>query len=272
MEKEFDYDLSESLEEMRARHRHDETCMDSLPKALVSFFEGESYEDVVRNAVSLGGDTDTIAAIAGSMGEAFFGIPLAIAAEGNSFIDEDMRTVLDAFDKIIGLVAEGGNEDIYENNKYIKMSVKQLRENPTEENFYTLLNVLLKRLSEDGMAPTPMVDVNNVMNSIDIDSVKLGDTLQFDCDVRLRIDTMQNEKGEIWIPLFTDLEEIDKKPAANVRMNMGIENLLSVGLNDEGVEGVVINPFGEAYVLGKPVLKILLEQYGKIKEQAILVE
>ena len=72
--KEFSYDFSESLDKMRKRHEHVETCMDSLPKALRSFFDGESYEDVVRNAVSLGGDTDTLAAIAGAMGEAFFGM------------------------------------------------------------------------------------------------------------------------------------------------------------------------------------------------------
>ena len=67
--KEFGYDFSETLEEMRARHEHVETCQDSLPKALRSFIDGESYEDVVRNAVSLGGDTDTLAAIAGAMAE-----------------------------------------------------------------------------------------------------------------------------------------------------------------------------------------------------------
>ena len=50
--KEYGYDLSESLEELRNRHRHDESCQDSLPKALTSFFEGNSYEDVIRNAVS----------------------------------------------------------------------------------------------------------------------------------------------------------------------------------------------------------------------------
>ena len=71
----FGYDMDESLDSMRARHKHDETCQDSMPKALVSFLEGENYEDVIRNVVSLGGDTDTIAAIAGSMAEAYYGVP-----------------------------------------------------------------------------------------------------------------------------------------------------------------------------------------------------
>lgn len=96
--KEFGYDISESLDEMRMRHEHVESCMDSLPKALRAFLDGESYEDVVRNAVSLGGDTDTLAAIAGAMAEAFYGIPDEIIAEGRQFIPDDMQQVLRNFD------------------------------------------------------------------------------------------------------------------------------------------------------------------------------
>ena len=93
--KEFGYDFSESLEEMRARHRHDESCQDALPKALRSFFDGNSYEDVVRNAVSLGGDTDTIAAIAGAMAEAFFDMPISLRAECLHRIEKEMSEVIE---------------------------------------------------------------------------------------------------------------------------------------------------------------------------------
>ncbi len=94
MAKEFGYDISESLEEMRSRHQHIESCQDSMPKALRAFFDGNSYEDVVRNAVSLGGDTDTLGAIAGAMAEAFYGMPDEILDEGMAFLPRDMRKVL----------------------------------------------------------------------------------------------------------------------------------------------------------------------------------
>ena len=94
--KEFGYDLSESMEELRARHEHNESCQDSLPKALTSFFEGESYEDTVRNAVSLGGDTDTLAAIAGAMAEAYYGIPEDIIKEGRKYLPEEMIKILES--------------------------------------------------------------------------------------------------------------------------------------------------------------------------------
>lgn len=98
VKKEFGYVYSETLEQMRARHRHDESCMDTLPKALRAFFDGTDFEDVVRNAVSLGGDTDTIAAIAGAMGEAMYGVPEWLKEECRGRIRPDMRAVLRAFD------------------------------------------------------------------------------------------------------------------------------------------------------------------------------
>ena len=105
--REFGYDISKTVDELRLLHKHVETCQDSLPKALVSFFEGESYEDVIRNAVSLGGDTDTLAAIAGAMAEAFYGIPDEIMTEGKSYLTDDMLQVLDAFDSALGRKAQG---------------------------------------------------------------------------------------------------------------------------------------------------------------------
>ncbi|MBR6308889.1 MAG: ADP-ribosylglycohydrolase family protein [Lachnospiraceae bacterium] len=97
VDREFAYDYSETLDEMRTRHNHDESCMDALPKALRSFFDGTSYEDVVRNAVSLGGDTDTLAAIAGAMGEAFFGVPDDLKRRCMELIESDMADVVKKF-------------------------------------------------------------------------------------------------------------------------------------------------------------------------------
>lgn len=97
VESDFNYDLSLSVDELRPLHKHDESCMDALPKALISFFEGESYEDVVRNAVSLGGDTDTIATIAGAMAGAFYGVPEELKTRVRGYLEDDMLEILDRF-------------------------------------------------------------------------------------------------------------------------------------------------------------------------------
>lgn len=93
----YGYDFNTTVAELTKKHRHDESCMDSLPKALVAFFEGVSFEDVIRNAVCLGGDTDTIAAIAGSMAEAYFGIPDDLLNECINRVDDEMKIVLEQF-------------------------------------------------------------------------------------------------------------------------------------------------------------------------------
>lgn len=104
--REFGYDVTSTVEELRPLHRHDETCMDTMPKALISFFDGTSYEDTVRNAVSLGGDADTIAAIAGAMAECFYGIPGSMKEQCISMLPQDMLQVLDRFARVLGAEAQ----------------------------------------------------------------------------------------------------------------------------------------------------------------------
>ena len=92
----FGYDLDRTVDEIRPGYRFTEASADSVPQALVCALEATSYEDALRNAVSIGGDSDTIAAIAGSVAEARFGIPQEIAAKAWSYLPRDMRQVLTA--------------------------------------------------------------------------------------------------------------------------------------------------------------------------------
>lgn len=100
----YGYDFSESLDEMRRRHRHVESCMDSLPKALRSFFDGMNIEDTIRNAVSLGGDTDTLACIAGSMAEGYFGFDERVVDTVFGVISDEMCGVCERFADYLGKI------------------------------------------------------------------------------------------------------------------------------------------------------------------------
>ena len=71
----YGYDLQRSVDDLRPSHRFDVTCQGTVPTALICALESTSLEDAVRNAVSLGGDADTLAAIAGAVGEALHGLP-----------------------------------------------------------------------------------------------------------------------------------------------------------------------------------------------------
>lgn len=70
----YGYDLTRTLDEIRPSYKFDATCPGSVPEAITAFLEGESYEDTIRKAVSIGGDSDTIACIAGGIAEAFYGV------------------------------------------------------------------------------------------------------------------------------------------------------------------------------------------------------
>ena len=96
--REFDYDLSRTCDEIRPNYHHVETCQQTVPEALTAFFEGEDFEDVVRTAVSLGGDCDTLTCIACSVAEAFYGIPEFMREECLKRLFPDMIEVIKSFE------------------------------------------------------------------------------------------------------------------------------------------------------------------------------
>lgn len=90
------YDLNFTQNEIRPDYRFSETCQGTVPPALVAFFESTGFEDAVRNAISLGGDSDTLAAITGSIAEAYYGIPEDIKAAAMPYLDDELKSVLPA--------------------------------------------------------------------------------------------------------------------------------------------------------------------------------
>jgi ADP-ribosylglycohydrolase len=98
IEKNFDYNLNESLDEIRKYYRLDQTCPGSVPQAIVAFLESDNYEDAIRKAVSIGGDSDTIACMAGGIAQAFYRkIPDAIVDKVKAILDERLNRVVSEF-------------------------------------------------------------------------------------------------------------------------------------------------------------------------------
>jgi ADP-ribosylglycohydrolase len=95
IERDFGYDLHRTVDEIRPGYSFDVSCQGSVPEAIVAFLDAVSFEDAVRNAVSLGGDSDTLACIAGGIAEAFYGqIPAEILREVASQLPTDLWTVM----------------------------------------------------------------------------------------------------------------------------------------------------------------------------------
>lgn len=94
IESRYGYDLDRTLDEIRPTYRFNETCQETVPQAIIAFLESTGFEDAIRNAISLGGDSDTLAAITGSIAEAAYGIPEWIREKAVSYLDEPLRDAL----------------------------------------------------------------------------------------------------------------------------------------------------------------------------------
>jgi ADP-ribosylglycohydrolase len=98
IEKNFGYNLSQTLEEIRPYYHFDETCQGSVPQAIIAFLESDSYENAVRKAVSLGGDSDTLACMTGGIAQAYYEtIPDYIITEVENRLDPDLLKVVRQF-------------------------------------------------------------------------------------------------------------------------------------------------------------------------------
>jgi len=94
----YQYNLSDPLDNIRKHYRFDVTCAGSVPQAITAFLESEGYEDAIRKAISIGGDSDTIACIAGGIAEAFYGgVPANIESFALARLDDDLRAIISEF-------------------------------------------------------------------------------------------------------------------------------------------------------------------------------
>lgn len=101
IEANFHYDLSRTCDEIRPTYRHVESCQETVPEAITAFLEGNNFEDVIRTAVSLGGDCDTLTCIAGSIAEGFYGVPEELKQQCRERLPEDLRKVLRRFEETL---------------------------------------------------------------------------------------------------------------------------------------------------------------------------
>jgi type I restriction enzyme M protein len=92
------YPLDFTLDGIRDNYEFNESCQDTVPQALEAFFESKNFEDAIRNAISIGGDSDTLAAITGGIAEAYYGIPTEIRKHALTFLDERLLKILVEFE------------------------------------------------------------------------------------------------------------------------------------------------------------------------------
>ena len=96
--REFGYNLNRSCDSIRLTNTFDETCQGSCPEAIVAFMESDDFESAIRLAVSLGGDSDTIACMTGGIAAAYYGVPQEIINKAIAYLPKEMLNIIEAFE------------------------------------------------------------------------------------------------------------------------------------------------------------------------------
>ena len=100
------YPMNFTLDAIRESYHFDVSCQGSVPQAIMAFLESTGFEDAIRNAISIGGDSDTIAAICGGIAEAYYGIPVDIRKHALTFLDQRLLGILNEFESDYGMITE----------------------------------------------------------------------------------------------------------------------------------------------------------------------
>jgi len=254
----FHYDLSRTCEEIRPSYHHVESCQETVPEAITAFLEGEDFEDVIRIAVSLGGDCDTLTCIAGGIAEAFYGIPMMMEAEVKLRLTDEMCQILDAFDELRGRY-EPIDLNAFKWNASIEQAISEFHHDTSEKNFEMILESIYYRMYEDARWLVPVIPQQSLENLIDLDSVKVGDTVTIEEEQRFKYQHLETDDGRSWIVAFTSDEEFHKGPSSDL-FTMVIRDILeSFSDKDCPEDGIIINPWGEKFLLTKEFMEAILE-------------
>jgi len=98
IEKHFEYDMNRTVDDIRPNYFFNESCQQTVPEAIISFLDSTDYESTIKLAISLGGDADTLACIAGGIAEAFYGgVPEEIAIQGKQLLDAPLLKIINRF-------------------------------------------------------------------------------------------------------------------------------------------------------------------------------
>ena len=240
---EFGYDLSRTCDEIRPTYHHVESCQKTVPEAVTAFLEGTDFEDVIRTAVSLGGDCDTLTCIACSIGEAFYGIPDEMVAECRKRLPDDMLAVLDRFAEQKAAAEPAFHDPFLDGNELIEEAISAYHAEATKENLCAVLEAIRTRMHQDGHFMIPVI-MSEDGREFAFRSVHTND-------------------GKEWLVAFTSPAEHAKGQPSQIVSNF-IDATLK-GCMDAGSPDFIINPWGQSFMLTRELINMILKADGGVE-------
>lgn len=234
---EFGYDLSRTCDEIRPKYHHVESCQQTVPEAITAFLEGTDFEDVIRTAVSLGGDCDTLTCIAGGIAEAFYDVPEEIALECKKRLPEDM---LDVIARFMDCRKSSFHDPFLDGNELIEDAIDRFYTDSCKENLVGVLEAIRQRMHADGHFMFPVVSSDD------------GDGFSFR--------TVQTKDGKEWVAAFTSPTEHEKGEPSEIISHF-IDAMLKKALDSDHA-GFIINPWGKSFMLAKELIEMIFKADG----------
>ena len=235
--REFDYDLTRTCDEIRPAYHHDESCQRTVPEAITAFLEGADFEDVIRTAVSLGGDCDTLTCIAGGIAEAFYGVPDELIAACRDRLSKDILEVVDRFQQIVAPM----HDSFLDGNEIIEAAIDRFGNGRNRKNYVAVLDAIAKRIRENGHLMIPIIKKD---------------------DNSFLYRTLPAKDGTPWLVAFTSHKAYAKGQPSEILSNF-IDTTLYACL-ENGAPGIILNPWDSGLMLTRDAIEaILLADQGK---------
>lgn len=237
---EFGYDLSRTCDEIRPTYHHIESCQQTVPEAITAFLEGADFEDVIRTAVSLGGDCDTLTCIACGIAEAFYDIPEEILLECKKRLPDDMLEVIARF---MDCRKSSFHDPFLAGNELIEEAIDRFYMDSCKKNLVGVLEAIRQRMHADGHFMFPVVSSDG------------GKSFAFR--------TVQTKDGKEWVAAFTSPAEHEKGEPSEFVSNF-IDIMLKEALTSDH-SGFIINPWGKSFMLAKELIQMIFMADGDVE-------
>ena len=237
---EFGYDLSRTCDQIRPTYHHVESCQQTVPEAITAFLEGTNFEDVIRTAVSLGGDCDTLTCIACGIAEAFYDVPKEMLLECKKRLPDDMLEVITRF---MDCRKSSFHDPFLAGNELIEEAIDRFYMDSCKKNLVGVLEAIRQRMHADGHFMFPVVSSDD------------GKSFAFR--------TVQTKDGKEWVAVFTSPAEHEKGEPSEIVSNF-IDIMLKEALTSDH-SGFIINPWGKSFMLAKELIQMIFKADGDVE-------
>ena len=237
---EFGYDLSRTCDQIRPTYHHVESCQQTVPEAITAFLEGTNFEDVIRTAVSLGGDCDTLTCIACGIAEAFYDVPKEMLLECKKRLPDDMLEVITRF---MDCRKSSFHDPFLAGNELIEEAIDRFYMDSCKKSLVGVLEAIRQRMHADGHFMFPVVSSDD------------GKSFAFR--------TVQMKDGKEWVAAFTSPAEHEKGEPSEIVSNF-IDIMLKEALTSDH-SGFIINPWGKSFMLAKELIQMIFKADGDVE-------